>query len=506
MQHIVLGLVLSIVVLACGSKQSINYLGQTPPGDSARLFAEGLISTDEFEHSSPAFSPDGSVVLWTVVSRQYRASMWEMAFENGQWSKPRRPSFADSTADDYYPSFAPDGKKLQFSSRRKVPAGWTQGDDIRIWQVERTASGWGTPMPVDSVVSKSGDFGQSISANGTIVFSSMLGGATNMNIRSARLVNGKYQAPETLPFNVNSVGYEDGPCIAPDESFLIFESGRPGGVDDFIDLYISFKNEHDQWSTPVNMGPKINSASAERFAKLSPDGKYLFFGSNRGMTDKHWGFDIYWIDAKIIDDLKKGSEWSAIEQPLGSQIIDALFKNDAATAEGLMKDWLDRYSDDINASLIYSSNLRKLKKYNEAEQFLSGKSQWSDNTQMRIESALVKYGAGKDEDAVAILEPVLVTGPRQADNYRTVSDALLDMELYDKSDEYYYKSMDITPIGYPTFRRACRLAKIGETDRAFYALNKAVDYGLKNKDMYEGHEDLQALKNDKRWGTLVKRM
>src|SRR5688572_31500566 len=120
---------LSAFLFHCSStnKESINYFDQELPGLSAQLFAPGLISTDSFEHSSPAFSPDGDVVLWTVVNKSYHAYMLEMRFRNGKWSKPYPPSFADSTADDYYPCFSPDGKKLYFSSRRKVPQGFPQG-------------------------------------------------------------------------------------------------------------------------------------------------------------------------------------------------------------------------------------------------------------------------------------------------------------------------------------------------------------------------------------------
>lgn len=86
-------LIFATVVLWCCSSDrdtSISYLGQDPPALSAELFAPGLISTDSMEHSAPSFSPDGKIVLWTVLDRMYHASMMEMTFENGRWSSPHR--------------------------------------------------------------------------------------------------------------------------------------------------------------------------------------------------------------------------------------------------------------------------------------------------------------------------------------------------------------------------------------------------------------------------------
>ena len=115
---ILVGLLVMVALSRCMSHQEneIDYLRQKPPGMEAQIFAPGIISTNSMEHSAPAFSPDGSVVLWTVVDSNYHGYLLEMKFEQGKWSSPQRPSFADSTADDYYPSFAPDGKKLYFSS------------------------------------------------------------------------------------------------------------------------------------------------------------------------------------------------------------------------------------------------------------------------------------------------------------------------------------------------------------------------------------------------------
>ena len=292
-------------LLACRTKSvEINYLEQQPPGLTAKLFAPGLLSTSANEHSAVAFAPDGSVVLWATMDSQYRGRLFEMKYENGMWSKPQHPAFADTTSDDYGPCFSPDGKTLFFSSRRKAPEGYPEGRGNRIWSVAKTGNGWGIPEPVDTAVSKSQEFGHSVSKNGTLYFASTPGGP-NLNIHKAEFSNGHYSKPVLLPTDINSAGYEDGPYIAPDESYLIFESDRSGGADGSLDLFIVFKNNEGQWGTPVNMGPQINTEYYERFARVSPDGKYLFFGSNRNNAGQS-GYDMYWIDAGIIDEIKGG--------------------------------------------------------------------------------------------------------------------------------------------------------------------------------------------------------
>lgn len=175
-------LFLASVNLSAQRTEGINYLNQKPPGMAAELFAPGIVSTTSYEHSAPAFSPDGSVVLWTVVDSTFRGFLVEMKYVNGQWSKPARPSFADSTADDYYPSFSVDGTKLFFSSRRKLPPGYPQGGDIRIWEVDRIKNGWGKPIPFDTTISRGHEFAHSVSKNGTLYLSSAPGGGISFNI------------------------------------------------------------------------------------------------------------------------------------------------------------------------------------------------------------------------------------------------------------------------------------------------------------------------------------
>lgn len=505
---LVIGFFSAFTAVLAQEHPPINYLNQKPPGLVAELFAPNLVSTGLSEHSAPSFSPDGAVVLWTVMDKNYHGYLLEMKYENAVWSTPARPSFADSTADDYYASFSPDGNKVFFSSRRKLPAGYPKLKDMILWEATKNANGWGKPVPFDTTASEGHEYAHSITKNGTIYFSSPLPGATNMDLRISTKINGHYTKPELLPYSLNSTGYEDGPYIAPDESFLIFESQRPEGVNGSLDLYISFKNKNGGWGMPVNMGPKINSASSERFAGLSPDGKYLFFGSSRNMSADNWGFDIFWISAQIIDELRNTENaGTIIEESLGNKTIAALHKNDLKNATEFLNEWLALYPNSLDAVIVNSSTLRKQKRYKEAEYLLDAKaSPWNENISVIMESAIVKMGLNKDDEAAKILAPLLIPGEHLKERYTYLSNALLEMGRFTLSDDYFEKSFNPGAGSFPYYQRAAALAIMGEKDRVFIALNKAAELGGIDKKDYESNPSFECIRSDARWKALMDKL
>ena len=297
-----------IILISCNQatdhKTIINYLGQKPPGENAELFGPGIISTSLFEHSAPSFSPDGQTVLWTLMEiPSYHTRILQMDFANGKWTQPYSPTFCDSTASEVYPSFSPDGKHLYFSSSRKIDGTDTLVKGNRLWKAKKNSNGWEAPTLVDTVVSKGGEYACSVAENGNLYFTFGPFRSPDWNIYKTELSNNKYSNPVKL--SLNGTGYEDGPFIAPDESYIIFESKRTESINGSTDLFICFITKDGQLSEPKNMGSKINSSFDERFSRVSPDGKYLFFGSNRNQTEHQKGFDIFWIDAGIIEKLKK---------------------------------------------------------------------------------------------------------------------------------------------------------------------------------------------------------
>jgi hypothetical protein len=433
-----------------------------------------------------------------------------MTFDNEKWSQPHRVSFNDSTADDYYPSFSPDGKYLYFSSRRKLPDGYTQAGDMRIWRVMRDGGNWGTPVPIDTTVSRGFEFAHSITNDGTLFFSAgffdqQLNGKTGWSIYKSSDVNSSSPITSRMPYSINSMGYEDGPYVAPDESFLIFESERPEGMGN-TDLYITFKTG-DQWTRPLNMGPKINSSYSERFARLSPDGKYLFFGSSRDEKEGHPGFDIYWIDASIISDLQQSSDNKYIDNALGEELLMALDDGKWDQAGLLLKEWLSRHPIDADATFNFSVALKNQLKFEEAQQHLQANEQmFTGNPTYDLEMALLNIALGRNEIADTLLAPLLSDPNQKWNRYMWLSNSLMDIGKYDLSDEYFKNAMSVNMWSFGYFKRACAYASMGEYERAFESLSHAINNGFHDKQSFESNASLAPLRSQSGWRHIAAKL
>lgn len=281
------------------------YLGQQPPGDTPVLFAPRIISTGK-EHSAAMFTPDGNEVWF---GRLYPPAIYYMKREAGKWTEPQIAPFCDTSTTSLYPVLSPDGNQIFFSSDRPVSR---QGDRLsrgnyHLWLVKRMAGQWSDPEPVDERI----NIGRrqscgSMASNGDLYFASFVDGAS-MDLFCSKAVDGDYSVPRNLN-EINSPEPDHSPFVAPDGSYLIYSSFRGGHGRS--DLFISFRSDNGGWTNPRNMGSKINSAYKDEFPYVTPDGKYLFFNSNRPSSlnpkpIENGPGNIYWVSISIIDELKQ---------------------------------------------------------------------------------------------------------------------------------------------------------------------------------------------------------
>ncbi|MFC2140026.1 TolB family protein, partial [Bacteroidota bacterium] len=167
--------------------------------------------------------------------------------------------------------------------------------------VEREEDGWSDPESVgDDVNSMFRHWQVSVSSNYNLYFRADKESVEEPGIYVSKYIDGEYQKPERLPDEINSgntTPYDPySPYIAPDESYIIFVRTMNETGDD---LFISFKDSNHKWTQAVNMGNKINSPYHDLCPTVTPDGKYLFF-----LSQRDGGSYAYWVDANIIEKLK----------------------------------------------------------------------------------------------------------------------------------------------------------------------------------------------------------
>ena len=102
----------------------------------------------------------------------------------------------------------------------------------------------------------------------------------------------EWSTPINLGPIVNSAFMDRAPAVSKDGLSLYFSSNRPGGQGAGTeDIYVSQRETRDgEWGPPTNLGPIINTPVNEQGPALSRDGHFLFFVSNRqpggfGMPD-----------------------------------------------------------------------------------------------------------------------------------------------------------------------------------------------------------------------------
>ncbi len=91
--------------------------------------------------------------------------------------------------------------------------------------------------------------------------------------------------------NINTKFWESHASLSPDGKILYFTSNRKGGYGG-LDIYQSKRSKKTDWGAPVNLGPVVNSQYNEDTPFITGDGRTLYFSSlghyNMG------GYDIFY--------------------------------------------------------------------------------------------------------------------------------------------------------------------------------------------------------------------
>ena len=276
-----------VVLLGVGSIKAFAkpfavgpYLGQTPPGPVAQVFAPGLIcqAGPRQGEGNVSFSADGNTFCFGRLGHVYITEN-----TNQGWTTPQRIESIPRGA--WSPCLSSDANSIYYMNQPKP---------FTYHRCLRTSQGWSLPRELNPLFS-SARGGFSVSADNSIYFLSKRDG-----FWIAPSVDNTWSEARKIPMEMGNL-FGCHPGVAPDGSFLVFYSIRPGAIPGTeTDLYLTLRRTDGTWTKPRNMGPGINTGYHEIAARISPDKKYMFFIRMNGW----WGnssshtSDIYWVELK----------------------------------------------------------------------------------------------------------------------------------------------------------------------------------------------------------------
>ncbi|MBM3312388.1 MAG: hypothetical protein FJY80_12880 [Candidatus Aminicenantes bacterium] len=265
------------------------YLGQKPPGSRPEIFAPGIISSAKAVEFGVTFSPDGREIYFTRRIDGGRNTIMVSRWEKEGWTAPEEAAFNQGCPSNE-PSITPDGRKLYYGSNRAKPG--ADRAEYAIWVVERNAAGaWGEPRYHGP--------GMFVSAarNGNLFMTDVAALVSpDRPVVVYPWTGDGYGTPQRLGGGVNSPVVADHAYVAPDESYILFDSPvRPGGQGGYGDLYVCFKKPDGGWGEALNLGEAINTPATNFGPAVTPDGKYIFYCTRQ---------DIYWVSTQVLDGLR----------------------------------------------------------------------------------------------------------------------------------------------------------------------------------------------------------
>ncbi len=211
-----------------------------------------------------------------------------------------------SNYDDSSPFISADGLSLYFASNRPGGSG-----DFDLWVSTRTSTDepWSEPVNLGQTINSSSlEWHPSLTADGLELYfdSDQPGGQGSWDLWVSKRdsIEDDWGTPVNLGPQINTSNYEESSNISGDGLTLLWNGERSGGFGD-SDIWMTTRSSRlDPWSEPVNIGPDINTELLESNAVISADGSAIFFTA-WPWPDGYGDFDIWFAKRS-----GKDADWS----------------------------------------------------------------------------------------------------------------------------------------------------------------------------------------------------
>ncbi len=275
--------------------QKIELPAIASPNKKQNLGANINTAEDEL---GPVISTDGKTLYFArqnvpenTGGKDDDEDVYMSQWIEGAWTKAKNMGRAiNTTGTDNLLAVSADNNSMMFD------------EDHELMMRHRSESGWSDLEKLGLTFKNELDhFVASLSADGrAVIFSAKLKSNIYYDLKRDEgdlyvsiKENNTWQAPVNLGKNINSPGEDTSPYLSSDGKTLYFSSnGRPGYGDQ--DIFVARRNGDGwtDWSTPINLGPGVNSPYFDAYYTVPASGDYAYFVS----YDKGFGrADIFRI-------------------------------------------------------------------------------------------------------------------------------------------------------------------------------------------------------------------
>lgn len=248
----------------------------------------------EYEESKPIISPDGKMLYFVRSQKNGNTTTQEIWYSfkknDNEWSTPTSFTAFNEMKHNAVIGISEDGKRLYLMNYYSNKGPRQTGISYSFYHPD---SLWMRPKPINlPVIENFGKYNDYyLTPDESILLISMKTygsiGQEDLYV-CLKQADGSWQGPINLGANVNTKGYEISPFLAEDKKTLFFSSnGRKDGKGN-ADIYYTQRLDYSwtNWSTPVNLGDKINSEGFDAYFSISPQRDILFASTKNETTSQ----------------------------------------------------------------------------------------------------------------------------------------------------------------------------------------------------------------------------
>lgn len=189
----------------------------------------------------------------------------------------------NTTSDDYNGVISGNGKVMVWANSKAFYEA--------VYMSVKGDNQWELPVLITPQIVSDGDLlPTGLSYDGTTLLFVKVNKKGNNDIWISHFKDNSWGPAEPLNGLINSSSNEDHASFSPDGRRIYFSSDRRGGRGG-LDIWYSDRLRDGEWGEPVNMGDRINTDQDETSAYEAPSGKRFIFASKGHFN--MGGYDIF---------------------------------------------------------------------------------------------------------------------------------------------------------------------------------------------------------------------